>query len=405
MKRVVVTGIGVVSPIGNTVNEYYDNMINGMCGINKIRSFDTEGCAAKLAAEVNDPDYEKYFKPRKLRYDARFTKFARYASLAAKDDAFGDRFDADPFRVGVILSSTAGGSEQTSKNGELLSQQGFSYIEPSYIPSCLSNMAGANVAIDIGAKGYCACVNTACASGTNSIGEAYKRIVYDELDVVFAGASEASITPLTVGAFAAMRVLYEGDNINRASIPFDAERGGFVMGEGAAVLVLESLEHALKRNAKIYCEIVGYSANCDAYSLTAPQIDNVERLFVDLLKQSGVTSKQIDYINAHGTSTVMNDKTEAAVINKVFSHAPFVSSTKSATGHLLGAAGAIEAVSTVLAVHRGFVPPNVNYSNEDPECLLNIPIVATETSIEYAISDSLGFGGHNAALIFKKYKN
>lgn len=408
-RRVVISGLGVVSPIGNDINELWDSILNGKCGIDEITLFDSADYKVKLAAEVKDLDMEKYFTKRDLKFNDRFTQFARIASKQAYDNSNFIEINND--RFGVILASGIGGIETISNCENTLNEKGPSRVSPYFIPMSLVNIAAGNVAIDLKAKGYCSSVVTACAASTNAIGEAFLKIRDGYLDVVVAGGSEASITPLAIAGFASMRALSESTDKNRASIPFDKERNGFVMGEGSAILVLEDLEHALNRNAKIYAEIVGYGNSCDANHITAPLPDGsgAGNAIVNALKDANLNPCDIDYINAHGTSTPLNDKSETLAIKYAFKESAkdvFISSTKSSTGHLLGASGAIEAIITILSLKNSFIPPTINYKNYDEDCDLNVvKNKGIEKDIKYAMSNSLGFGGHNASIILKKWEN
>lgn len=409
MRRVVITGMGVVSPIGNDVDALWNSIENGKCGIDEITAFDTSKYKIKLAGEVKDLDFEKYFSKRDLKFNDRFTQFARIASKQAFEDSKLTELDKE--RMGVIIGSGIGGIASIENAQTTLSNRGPSKVSPYFIPMSLINLAAGCVGIDLGAKGHCSSVVTACAAGTNAIGEAFHKIRDGYLDVMVAGGSEASITPLAISGFASMRALSDSTDINRASIPFDKDRNGFVMGEGAGILILEELDHALKRNAKIYGEIVGYCDSCDANHITAPLSDGSggSKAMINAMLDAKVTENEIDYINAHGTSTPLNDKTETLAIKNAFVNTYsklMVSSTKSNTGHLLGASGGVEAIISVLALKNSYVPATINYKNYDEEC--DLDIVSNQgrnIDIKYAMSNSLGFGGHNASLIFKKWED
>ena len=408
-RRVVVTGLGAVSPIGNTANEMWQGILDGKCGIDEITHFDTKDFKVKLAGEVKNLDMEQYFNKRDLKFCDRFTQFARIVSKQAIEDAHLDLENTNLDRMGVIIGSGIGGIESIESAENNLLDRGPSRVSPYFIPMALVNLAAGNVAIDLGAKGYCSSVVTACAAGTNAIGEAFHKIRDGYEDIMVAGGSEAAITPLAIAGFQSMRALHTGDNKMRASIPFDKERSGFVMGEGAGVLVLEEYEHAKARNAKIYGEIVGYGATCDAHHITAPVEGGIgAKAMIEAIEDANIEATQIDYINAHGTSTPLNDKTETAAVKTAFKeHASYLmmSSTKSNTGHLLGASGAIEAIITIKALQEGIVPATINYQEADENC--DLDIVANECrkqEIHYAMSNSLGFGGHNASIIFKKWE-
>ncbi|NLY20907.1 MAG: beta-ketoacyl-ACP synthase II, partial [Tissierellia bacterium] len=401
-RRVVITGMGALSPIGNDVDTLWNSIREGVCGIAEITHFDTSDYKVKLAAEVKDLDYDAYFEKRDLKFNDEFTKYARIASKQAFEDAGFDEELLDKNKMGVIIGSGIGGIGSLEKAEGTLLKSGPGRVSPYFIPMTLINLAAGSVAIDIGAKGHCSATVTACAAGTNAIGEAFHKIAYGYENVMLAGGSEASITPLAIAGFTSMRALHIGEDPNRASIPFDKGRSGFVMGEGAGVIVLEELEHAINRNAKIYGEIVGYGASCDAHHITAPCEDGNggTRAMVQAVEDEGIEPSEIDYVNAHGTSTPLNDKTETLAIKSTFGeHARklMVSSTKSNTGHLLGASGAIEAIVSIKALEDSYIPPTINYKEYDEDC--DLDIVANhgrEVKKEYAMSNSLGFGGHNA---------
>ena len=407
-RRVVVSGMGAVSPIGNSVEELWQGIRTHRCGIDAITHFDTADYKVKLAAEVKDLDMEQYFSKRDLKFNDRFTQFARIAAKQAMQDSGLDVHKENMERFGVIIGSGIGGIatiEQAQKNME---SRGPSRVSPFFIPMTLANLAAGTVAIDWGAKGHCSCVVTACAAASNAIGEAFHKIRAGQEDIILAGGSEAAITPLAIAGFMSMRALYEGEDKARASIPFDKERKGFVMGEGAGILVLEEYEHAKARGAHIYGEIVGYGATCDAYHITAPAPDGSggAKAMIQAIEDAGIEKEQIGYINAHGTSTPLNDRTETAAVKLAFGeHARHLamSSTKSNTGHLLGASGAIEAIITIKALQEGYIPATIHCEQADEEC--DLDIVANEgraASLAYAMSNSLGFGGHNASLVFAK---
>lgn len=409
MRRVVITGMGVVSPIGNDIESLWNSIENGKCGIDEITAFDTSEFKIKLAGEVKDLDFEKYYSKRDLKFNDRFTQFARIASKQAFDDSKLSEIDKN--KIGVIIGSGIGGIASIENAQTTLSNRGPSKVSPYFIPMSLINLAAGSVAIDLGAKGHCSSVVTACAAGTNAIGEAFHKIRDGYLDVMVAGGSEASITPLAISGFASMRALSDSNDKNRASIPFDKDRNGFVMGEGAGILILEELEHALKRSAEIYGEIIGYGDSCDANHITAPLSDGSggSNAMINAMHDANILENEIDYINAHGTSTPLNDKTETLAIKNAFPNSYnklMVSSTKSNTGHLLGASGGVEAIISVLALKNGLVPATINYKNYDEECDLNIVSNnCIKKDIKYAMSNSLGFGGHNASLIFKKWED
>lgn len=411
MRRVVITGLGAVSPIGNDVNTIWNSIEQGVCGIAPITHFDTSDYKVKLAGEVKDLDMEAYFSKRDLKFNDRFTQFARIVSKQAMIDAGFEKDPDDAMRFGCMIGSGIGGIDTIEQASKTLEGRGPSRVSPFFIPMSLANLAAGQVAIDWGLKGATSCVVTACAAASNAIGEAFHRIRDGYEDVMLTGGSEAAITPLAIAGFQSMRALHTGEDANRASIPFDADRSGFVMGEGAGALVLEELEHAKARGAKIYAEIVGYGASCDAHHITAPLDDGSggAQAMVQAIKDAKILPENIDYINAHGTSTPLNDKTETAAVKAAFKEHAYqlaMSSTKSNTGHLLGASGAIEAIISIKALQNSLIPPTIHYQNPDAQCGLDIVAnTPRKQDIRYAMSNSLGFGGHNASLIFKKWED
>lgn len=409
-RRVVITGMGAVSPIGNTAEEMWQSAREGRCGIGPITHFDTTNHKVKLAGEVKDLDFTPYLDKKELRRMDLFSQYAMVAAIQAWRDSGLDYEKIDPTRFGVDISSGIGGINTIETEYERGREKGFDRVSPFFVPMDISNLAAGNVAIKLGAKGMCTCVVTACAGGSNAIGDAFRMIRDGYQELMLAGGSEAAVTKLAIGGFTSMKALCESDDPTRASIPFDAERSGFVMGEGAGVLMLEEYEHARARGAKIYAEIVGYGATCDAYHITspAPGGEGGARAMVEAVKDAGIQPEDIDYINAHGTSTSLNDKFETAAVKVAFGDHAYklaMSSTKSMTGHLLGAAGAIEAIITARALQDGFIPATINYRTPDPECDLDIvPNEGRKAELRYAMSNSLGFGGHNASLVLKKYE-
>lgn len=409
-RRVVVTGMGVVSAIGNDVATFWDSIKNGTCGIDVIQSFDTTHNPIKLAAEVKDLDSGQYFEHRDTKHNARFMLLARIAAQQAYHESGLDIAEFDRDRFGVYVSSSIGGIEVMEDGQDAFSITAPSRVSPYLIPSTLVNLASGAIAIDVQAKGSNLAIVTACASGANAIGEAFHKIRLGAEDVIMAGASDAAITPLSLAGFAAMRAMHTGSDPKRACIPFDAERSGTIMGEGAGILVLEELEHAQKRGASILGEVIGYGANCDAFSITSPELEGttIGKSMDKAINDAGIASTDIDYVNAHGTATVLNDKTETRAIKRVFGNhtkdVP-VSSTKSMTGHTLGASGAIEAVVCIKALQDDFVPATINYRTLDPDCDLNLVVnKGISQKIDVVLSNSFGFGGHNATLIFKKWQ-
>ena len=406
-RRVVVTGLGAITPIGNTVEEFWKGIKEGKCGIDKITKFDTSDYKVKIAAEVKGYNEDEFFDKRTAK---RMDLFSQYAVVVAREaikDAGITAENTDMTRVATIISTGTGGLGTIEKDNRNLVEKGPDRVSPMYIPMSIVNMAAGNVAIDLGLKGESFCVVTACASGTHSIGEAYRMIKYGYQDAAVAGGTEASITPTGIAGFSNIKALTQAEDVTRASIPFDKERSGFVMGEGAGVLVLEEYEHAKKRNAKIYAEVVGYGATSDAYHITSPSPDGegAARAMTNAMKEAGINPEQVTYINAHGTSTHLNDLGETLAVKLAFGEAAgkvMMSSTKGNTGHLLGAAGGVEAVACVKAIEDSFVPPTIGYKVPDEECDLDIvPNKGRNQKIAYAMSNSLGFGGHNSSILFK----
>ncbi len=409
-RRVVITGMGAVTPIGNTVEEFWQGILENKVGIGPITKFDTSDFKVKLAAEVKgfEPKQHMDFKAAK-----RMDEFSQYAVVAAQE-AFSqagiDMEKEDPYRVGVIIGSGIGGLPVMEEEHTKLMEKGPSRVSLLMVPMMICNMAAGNVAITLGLKGKCTNVVTACATGSHSIGDAFRAIQYGDADVMLAGGAESSITPLGVAGFTSLQALTTSQDANRASIPFDKERGGFVMGEGAGVVVLEELEHAKARGAKILAEIVGYGATCDAYHITSPAEDGcgAAMAMTKAMEDAGVEPTEVTYVNAHGTSTHHNDLFETRAIKGAFGeHAKelYVNSTKSMIGHLLGAAGAVECIVCVKSVMEDYIHPTVNSKEADEECDLNYVFgEGVHTEVEYALSNSLGFGGHNASLLVAKYR-
>ena len=408
MRRVVVTGIGAVTPIGNTVAEMWEGIKEGRCGIAEITRYDATDRKVKLAAEVKNLPLEELVDKHDLRKMDLFSAYGLVAADQAVVDA-GISFEGEEDRCAVIVSSGIGGITTITKEHDKGNEKGFDRISPYLIPSAISNMAAGRIAIKHNLQGMCTCPVTACAGGTNAVGDAFRHIRDGYADVALCGGAESCVNELVIGGFTTSKALCQSEDPMRASIPFDKERCGFVLGEGAGILVLEELEHALKRNAKIYAEVVGYASNCDAHHITAPLEDGsgASRCMKLAMADAGIEPERIGYINAHGTSTPMNDKVETLAVKNAFGEAAskvMMSSTKSMTGHLLGASGAVEAIITTLAVKEGYIPATINYRVQDELC--DLDIVANEgrnCQVEYAMSNSLGFGGHNASLIIKKY--
>lgn len=410
MRKVVITGIGAITPIGKSFEETWSNVKKGVCGIAPITHYDTTDRKVTLAAEIKDYNVEEFIDKKEARKMDAFTQYALIAAADAVKDSGIDFASEDTTRMGCIFSSGVGGLDSIMKNADIGREKGYDKVQPYFVPMMISNMAAGQIAIKYGLKGMCTCVVTACASSTNAVGDAFHRIRDGYEDVMLCGGTEASINELAIGGFTTMTALHKGDDPNRASIPFDKERSGFVMGEGAAALILETEERALARGAKIYGEVVGYGANCDAHHITAPLEDGsgAAKCLELAVEDAGINATDIDYINVHGTSTHLNDLGETRAIRRAFGeHADklMVSSTKSMTGHLLGAAGAVEAAISVMAIKDSFVPATINYQVPDEECDLDIvPNEGRNVEINYSLSNSLGFGGHNACLIFKKYE-
>jgi 3-oxoacyl-[acyl-carrier-protein] synthase II len=405
--RVVVTGMGAITPIGNSVEEFFNNIQAGTCGIDFIKSFDTEGYQVKLAAEVKDFDPKNYMDAKDARRMDRFSQFAVAAAKEALEDSGIDQERINRDRFGVIVGSGIGSIGLIEKETKTLHDKGPRRINPLFIPMTITNMAAGNIAIQFGANGVCNNVVTACATGNNCIGEAFRSIKHGYSDLILAGGTEASITPLGVAGFSALTALSTSSVPTRASIPFDKERDGFVMGEGAGILLLEEYEHAKARGARIYAEIVGYGTTCDAYHITAPSPEGEggAKAMKLAMEEAKVTPSDISYINAHGTSTPTNDRIETAAVKLAMGDAAYqipVSSTKSMIGHLLGAAGAVEAVICIKAMEKGFIPATIGLQVADEECDLDyVANVGRSAKLTYTMSNSLGFGGHNATLLFK----
>ena len=407
-RRVVITGLGAITPLGNNVEEFWKGIKEGKCGIDQITKFDASNFKVKLAAEVKGYNPEDYFDRREAKRLDLFSQYAMVASREAWKDSGLDKETENMERVGVVVGSGIGGIQTIETENRKCNEKGPDRVSPMYIPMGILNMATGNVAIDIGAKGESVAMVTACASGTHCIGESFRMIKHGYQDVVLAGGTEAGITPLSIAGFTNIKALTKAEDKNRASIPFDKERSGFVMAEGAGVVVLEEYEHAKARGAKIYAEIVGYGATSDAYHITspAPGGEGGARAMKLAMEEANVKPEEITYINAHGTSTHLNDSCETQAIKTALgeenARKVMVSSTKGHTGHLLGAAGAVEAIICSKAIEEGFVPATINYKVPDEECDLDVvPNEGRKAEIKYAISNSLGFGGHNSSLLFK----
>lgn len=408
-RRVVITGMGAVTPIGNNVEDFWANIKKGTVGIGPITKFDTSDYKAHLAAEVKDFDPLQYMDKKSARRMEDFSQYAVVAAKEAMEDAGLDMEKEDSFRVGCAVGCGIGSLQCVQRNLVRIQTKGPNRVEPLMIPMLISNIAAGNISIQLGLQGKNINVVTACATGNHNIGEAFRSIQYGEAEVMFAGGTEGAITESGVAGFTGLNALSTSEDPMRASIPFDAERGGFVMGEGAGILVMEELEHAKARGAKIYAEIVGYGATSDAHHVTAPLEDGsgAAKAMEFAMKDAGVTPEEIDYVNAHGTGTHLNDLTETAALKLAMGEAAYhckVNSTKSMVGHLLGAAGGVEAIACVKAIQENYVHKNAGLVNRDPECDLDCVTEAVETPVNVAMSNSLGFGGHNATLIFKAYE-
>ncbi len=409
-RRVVITGLGAITPIGKNTEETWNGIKEKKCGIDKITLFDTTGYKTSLAAEVKDYDPAGYFEMKRAKRLDRSSQFAIIAAREAFQDSGITEENTDLERVGVFVSSGIGGLKTIQDQCEVNYVKGNNRVSPMFIPMAIANMPAGNIAIDLGVKGESISIVTACASSTHAIGEAYKTIKYGSEDVILAGGTEASICEVGIAGFENMKALSYATDKNRASIPFDKERSGFVMGEGAGILVLEELEHAIKRGAKIYAEVIGYGATSDAYHITspAPEGEGGARAMKRAIEDANMKPEDIDYINAHGTSTHLNDSCETIAIKTALGEASkkvMVSSTKGNIGHLLGAAGGVEAIICAKAIQDQMVPPTIHYKEKDEECDLDIvPNEVRNVPVSVVMSNSLGFGGHNASIILKKYE-
>ena len=407
-RRVVITGLGCVTPLGHTVAETWQAVKDGVCGIGPITQYDAENQKVKLCAEVKDFDPTAWMDRREAKHMARFAQLAVASAQQAVADGGLDMEREDPLRCGVIVSSGIGGLSITVEELVKGQTKGFDRISPFYIPMTICNMAAGLIAIRHGFQGMCTCPVTACAGGTNAVGDAFRQIRDGYADVMLCGGAESVVTPLAVGGFTSMKALHTGDDPARASIPFDRERSGFVLGEGAGILLLEEYGRARARGARIYAEVAGYGATCDAYHMTSPDPTAAEgaRAIADAWHETGILTDRV-YFNAHGTGTPMNDRVETLAIKRALgeelAHKLLISSTKSMTGHMLGAAGGAEAVACVLALRDGIAPPTIGLQEPDPDCDLNyVPLEAQKQEFDVALSSSLGFGGHNACLAFRK---
>ncbi|MCD6447412.1 MAG: beta-ketoacyl-ACP synthase II [Candidatus Marinimicrobia bacterium] len=409
-RRVVITGLGAVTPIGNNIKDMWEGVKAGKNGIDKITLFDASQQKPYLVAEIKDLEIGDAIPPKEARRLDRTTILALVAAKEAYDDSKLAEADVDAYRFGTFIGSGIGGLETLYKESKKAVEKGADRLSPFFIPNTIINLVGGNVAIKFNAKGPSLPIVTACSSATNSIGEAFRYIRDGYLELAFAGGAEAPVNVLGVGGFANMRAISPNLDKNRASIPFDKERSGFVIGEGAGILIIEELEHAKKRNAKIYAEMIGYNSNCDAFHITQPDesAEGITKCMLAAMKDAEIEPEMIDFISPHGTSTYYNDRMESRGIRQAFGGHAYkisISGTKSMHGHSLGAVGGIESAITALALQEGVVPPTINYKEKDPECDLDYtPNKMKKRNIRYALKNSLGFGGHNASLVFKKWE-
>ncbi len=409
-KRVVITGMGAVTPIGNDVVSFWNGVKASECGIDFIKSMDTEKFKVKVAAEVKGFNPEVAIDKREARRMDKYCQYAMVATEEAIKDSQIDLETVDKYRLGVLVSSGIGGLETMENEHKRMITKDTTKVSPFLIPMMIENIAGGNIAIKYGAKGPCISVVTACATGTNSIGEGFEMIKANRADVIIAGGTEASITGIGMAGFTSLTALSNSQDPKKASTPFDKNRSGFVMGEGAGVLILEDLDHAIARGARIYAEVVGYGTTCDAYHITSPSPDGegAARAMKQAIDEAGIELNEVSYINAHGTSTPYNDKFETIAIKNVFGERAYnipISSTKSMIGHLLGASGAVESIVCIKALQEGFIPATIGYEEKDEDCDLDyVPNVGRNDELKYALTNSLGFGGHNATLLFKRWE-
>ncbi len=411
LKRVVITGLGIISPVGTGLEKFWTSMTTGVSGIRRITRFDTTNFNTKIAGEVTDFEPTRYMDRKEARRMDRFTQFAVAASGMAVEDASLNLEHEDRDRIGVILGSGIGGMETLEEQAKVLFEKGPGRISPVFVPMMIGNMGAGQVAIKYCLRGPNTTTVSACASSSNAIGDAFKILQYGRADVMITGGAEAAVTPLAMAGFIQMKAMStRNEEPEKASRPFDLGRDGFVIGEGSAILVLETLEHAQKRGARIYAEIVGYGSTCDAYHMTAPDPEGhgAANSMKEALEDAGIDPSEVDYINAHATATPLGDKAETLAIKSVFganAAKVAISSTKSMTGHLLGASGGLEAMVCILAIYHGIIPPTINYEQPDPDCDLDyVPNVARKAVVDVALSNSFGFGGHNATLVFRKYQ-
>jgi len=410
--RVVITGLGPVTPVGIGKNNFWQSLIQGKCGIDRISYFDTEKYPTKIAAEVKDFNYTNYISVKEANRMDKSTQFSIVAAMLALEDSKLKITEKDSYSTGVIIGSGIGGIGTFEKQHKILLEKGPGRVSPFFVPMMISNISAGEIAIKIGAKGPNGVITTACASSTHALGMAFKLLQHGDAQIIISGGTEAAISPMALAGFCKMRALStQNDHPKNASKPFDKERDGFIMGEGAGILVLETLQHAKERNANIYAEIFGFGMTADAYHITAPAPEGeaAAKAIEIALKDAKIEPSQIDYINAHGTSTPLNDKLETLAIKKVFGRHAYnlkISSNKSMTGHLLGASGGVEAIATTLTIKNNIIPPTINYASPDPECDLDyVPNKSKKNIVDYAISNSFGFGGHNGVIVLGKYRN
>jgi len=410
--RVVITGLGPVTPLGIGKNNFWQSLIQGKCGIGRISYFDTEEYPAKIAAEVKDFDYTNYISTKEANRMDKSTQFSIVAAMLALEDSKLKITEKDSYSAGVIIGSGIGGIGTLEKQHKILLEKGPGRVSPFFVPMMISNISAGEIAIKIGAKGPNGVITTACASSTHATGMAFKLLQQGNAQIIISGGTESAITPMALAGFCKMRALStQNDHPKKASKPFDKERDGFIMGEGAGILVLETLQHAKERNANIYAEILGFGMTADAYHITAPAPEGeaAAKAIEIALKDAKIEPLQIDYVNAHGTSTPLNDKLETLAIKKVFGGHAYdlkISSNKSMTGHLLGASGGIEAIATALTIKNNIIPPTINYNSPDPECDLDyVPNKSEKKIVNYAISNSFGFGGHNGVIVLGKFND
>ena len=410
INRVVITGIGMVTPIGIGKEEFWQSLIQGKSGIDKISYFDTSEYPTKIAAEVKNFDYMNVISPKEANRMDKSTQFSIVSAMQALEDSKLEVNEKNSYSTGVIIGSGIGGIGTFEKQHKILLKKGPRRVSPFFVPMMISNISAGEIAIKIGAKGPNGVITTACASSTHAVGMAFKLLQQGDAQVIISGGTEAAISPMALAGFCKMRALsVQNNEPSRASRPFDNERDGFIMGEGAGILILETLQHAKERNANIYAEILGFGMTADAYHITAPAPDGegAIKAMETALRVAKINPSQVDYINAHGTSTPLNDKLETLAIKKVFGKHAYdlkISSNKSMTGHLLGASGGVEAIATALTIKNNIIPPTINYNSPDPECDLDyVPNKSKKEIINYAISNSFGFGGHNGVIVLGKY--